>query len=142
MYWLGDLIKKLIWSHWTQLKVLSRALQFTINFAKHFSCLRFWKFLRCKECQHFFHYLICKWMFVIFPLNWNVMVKFERFRKFCNWYLKICSYHFEGKTLDTLCGKFCSFYVALNAPNVFVLLKLSLRSYLETSCTSQTSFLF
>jgi hypothetical protein len=40
------------------------------------------------------------------------------------------------------CGKFRIFYVALRAPNVFVLLKLSLRSYLETSCASQTSFLF
>jgi hypothetical protein len=37
---------------------------------------------------------------------------------------------------------FVSFYVALCAPNVFVLLKLSLRSYLETSCVPQTSFLF
>jgi hypothetical protein len=40
------------------------------------------------------------------------------------------------------CGKFRIFYVAPRAPNVFVLLKLSLRSYLETSCASQTSFLF
>jgi hypothetical protein len=40
------------------------------------------------------------------------------------------------------CGKFRIFYVAPRAPNVFVLLKLSLRSYLEMSCASQTSFLF
>jgi hypothetical protein len=46
------------------------------------------------------------------------------------------------KYTKSRCGKFRIFYVALRAPNVFVLLKLSLRSYLETSCASQTSFLF
>jgi hypothetical protein len=57
----------------------------------------------------------------------------------------------SGKVYKKFCHKntmlanvenFVSFYVALCAPNVFVLLKLPLRSYLETSCATQTSFLF
>jgi hypothetical protein len=39
---------------------------------------------------------------------------------------------------NNIVENFVSFYVALRAPNVFILLKLSLRSYLETSCASQT----
>jgi hypothetical protein len=53
------------------------------------------------------------------------------------------------KILNSVClfnlrcmENFAILCVALRAPNGFVLLKLSLRSYLETNCASQTWFLF